>query len=43
VTEAAVAAALSGYGARSWQVALTVAVLAQALPEPAPERAAPAP
>jgi ribonuclease D len=42
-TEAAVAAALTGYGARSWQVGLTAAVLAQALPEPAPEPAVPTP
>jgi len=42
-TEAAVAAALTGYGARSWQVGLTAAVLAQALPEPAAEPAVPTP
>jgi ribonuclease D len=43
VSEETVAAALSGYGARSWQVTLTAAGLAGALPEPAPEPAVPAP
>ena len=43
LSEATVAAELRGHGARAWQVTLTAAALAQALPEPAPEPALPAP
>jgi ribonuclease D len=41
--ESSVAAALVGHGARAWQVQLTAAALAHALPEPERAPALPAP